>query len=267
MKVEKDWKGKSGIYKISLGLRCYVGSSKELYDRLSVHISQLRGNYHHSRYMQRVFNKYGENQFNIEILEYLEYDEQILREKELYYINLLNPVFNSTTPLEYHHSNDMKNRISTTLKYKYNNGEIIHHNLGKGKKVNIYNKMGDILYNNKTIQEAVTILNISNKSVLNNQLRNNNGIYISKNGEYFILNVDKDINNLFSFIKNNIDLRNIPLFKINNDNTIHKCSISSRFRVLEKVLNSNNLVYYSKKSNSYYTFIGLIKNAVLNRNI
>lgn len=39
MKVEKNWKRKSGIYKISLGLRCYIGSSKELYDRLSVHIS------------------------------------------------------------------------------------------------------------------------------------------------------------------------------------------------------------------------------------
>lgn len=118
--------------------------------------------------MQRVFNKYGENQFNIEILEYLEYNEQILRERELYYINLFNPVFNSTTPIEYHHSDDMKTRISNTLKSKYDNGTIIHWHTGIGKKINIYNFYGDLIYSNKTIEEAILLIGLSNRSVLNN---------------------------------------------------------------------------------------------------
>lgn len=72
------------------------------------------------------------------------------------------------------------------------------------------------------------------------------------------MSLDKTFNDLILFITSSVHSRNIPLFKIGNDNTVVKCSTSSRFRVLDKVLNVPNLIYYSKKSKSYYTFIGLI---------
>ena len=55
MKVDKIWKNIAGVYKITFKDKCYIGSSKNLYNRLTQHISHLRNNKHHSKYMQRCF--------------------------------------------------------------------------------------------------------------------------------------------------------------------------------------------------------------------
>jgi group I intron endonuclease len=119
MKLKTEWKNKSGIYKINIGNKCYIGSSVNLYERLQQHRSHLRSKKHHSVFMQRCYNKYKEESFSIEILEYCENNISILREKELCYINLYTSDFNSTTPIEYTHSKEMKEKISSTLKQKY----------------------------------------------------------------------------------------------------------------------------------------------------
>ena len=49
------------IYKI-LALnskKLYIGSAKNIKDRIRCHLKDLRDNKHHSVYLQRVFNKYG----------------------------------------------------------------------------------------------------------------------------------------------------------------------------------------------------------------
>lgn len=254
MKVHRDWINKAGVYKINFKTECYIGSSKNLYNRLTQHMSHLRNNKHHSKYMQRCFNKYGENMFNIEILEIIDYDEKILREKELYYIKFYKSKFNSTTPIEYHHSIEMKNKISKTLKRKYKNKEIIPVYPNLGQKISVFNFKGEIIYKNIFIKEAIKYLKLSNRSVLNNHIRK--GRAISK--KQFIIIPE---NNDFQFLYNWIELqkgKNIPLYQIFETGEIKKCSSSSVKRVLNKVLNSTNYLYYSINKKSYYTFIGNI---------
>jgi group I intron endonuclease len=43
--------------------RAYVGSSMDINKRFSTHRSMLKNNYHHSKYLQNAWNKYGEKQF------------------------------------------------------------------------------------------------------------------------------------------------------------------------------------------------------------
>src|SRR5574339_437329 len=86
---------KSGVYAI---IRkdtndMYIGSSKDIVRRLDVHFSQLRLNKHHSKYLQRVYNKYGEHVLETRVLEYCGIDTIIDREQ--YYIDTFQPVFNT----------------------------------------------------------------------------------------------------------------------------------------------------------------------------
>lgn len=77
----------SGIYKFtnSVNGKVYVGSSVNLKQRLAVHKSTLRSNTHDSSYLQRAYNKYGENNFTFEIIEYC--NESIIVEREQHWID------------------------------------------------------------------------------------------------------------------------------------------------------------------------------------
>ena len=87
----------SGIYSIGrIGTDdLYIGSSNDIPKRLKRHFSQLRNNKHHSKYLQRVYNKYGEESLEIKIIEYCNVD--ILIEREQYYLDTLQPIFNTNT--------------------------------------------------------------------------------------------------------------------------------------------------------------------------
>lgn len=79
---------KSGIYQI-LNLvngKMYIGSSNNIERRIYDHGALLLNNRHHSIHLQRAFDKYGNENFDVNILEYCE--ENILLEKEQYYLNL-----------------------------------------------------------------------------------------------------------------------------------------------------------------------------------
>lgn len=79
----------SGVYEI-LNLKNnkrYIGSSCNIYSRLYYHFKYLKNNSHTNKYLQRSWNKYGEVNFKVNILEYVE-DEILLRETEQKYINL-----------------------------------------------------------------------------------------------------------------------------------------------------------------------------------
>jgi len=61
----------SGIYKIvclSTG-KIYIGSSVNIHDRWSVHKHNLRKNKHVNKHLQQAWIKYGENNFQFEIIE------------------------------------------------------------------------------------------------------------------------------------------------------------------------------------------------------
>lgn len=84
----------SGIYKIVnvINNKFYIGSSKNLNKRFKIHLSELKNNRHNNFYLQKSFNKYGENNFKFEIIENC--SKEILLKREQYYIDTLKPEYN-----------------------------------------------------------------------------------------------------------------------------------------------------------------------------
>lgn len=81
------------IYKISIkgSDKIYIGETVNLSQRLQKHFSKLRNNSHSNPILQNLFNKYGEENFQIDVIEYLDTKDKLtLRTKEMYY-QLLEP--------------------------------------------------------------------------------------------------------------------------------------------------------------------------------
>jgi len=94
MKVCKKDKNKSGIYCIIniINGKMYVGKSINIYRRICSHISDLNKNNekYENNYIRHSWKKYGKNSFKYFILEYLHPTEHILKDRELFWIELLN---------------------------------------------------------------------------------------------------------------------------------------------------------------------------------
>lgn len=78
----------AGIYKITniVNNKIYIGSSNKINIRWNNHKSALRSNRHHNEHLQRSWNKYGEENFTFEILEYIKDESQLIK-REQYYID------------------------------------------------------------------------------------------------------------------------------------------------------------------------------------
>lgn len=63
-----------GIYKLECTAngKVYIGKSKNVKRRIQEHLSKLRKNKHHNRHLQYTYNKYGEDYFTVDILEYID---------------------------------------------------------------------------------------------------------------------------------------------------------------------------------------------------
>lgn len=85
--INKKYDGKY-IYKITniINNKCYIGQTRDYKARFQGHKLQLRKNIHDNPYLQYAWNKYGENAFTFEVLEYAE----DYNERERYYIKLYN---------------------------------------------------------------------------------------------------------------------------------------------------------------------------------
>ena len=72
---------KKGIYKIynTKSKKSYIGSTEVSFrKRAKEHRWALRGNYHKNNHLQNSYNKYGEEVFDFEVIEYLSKKEDIL---------------------------------------------------------------------------------------------------------------------------------------------------------------------------------------------
>lgn len=80
----------SGIYKCTCSEngKVYIGQSKDVLLRRCSHISDLRANTHHNSYLQSAYNKYGEESFEWEAVEYC--DPEALDDREKYWISYYN---------------------------------------------------------------------------------------------------------------------------------------------------------------------------------
>ncbi len=85
---------KSGIYIIlnKINQKCYIGSASKLKNRISDHFSMLKTNTHHSKHLQRSYNKYGKDNFIHFVLERVEPKDLISREQ--YWMDILKPEYN-----------------------------------------------------------------------------------------------------------------------------------------------------------------------------
>ena len=122
---------KSGIYCIEniTTNKKYIGQSIDINDRWRKHISELNHNSHHNDYLQKAWNKYGEDDFTFYILEYCE--EKYLDDKEIYYINLYNTTdrkhgynLKSGGQFNCHLTEEIKSKISESNKKAYQNQEL-----------------------------------------------------------------------------------------------------------------------------------------------
>ena len=84
-----------GIYVIlnKANGKVYVGQSINLFDRLRVHKSSLRGNYHKNSHLQSSWNMYGEDSFEFLPLEFC--DRDCLDYLEEWWIDYFNSMDNS----------------------------------------------------------------------------------------------------------------------------------------------------------------------------
>ena len=79
-----------GIYyfKNLVNNKVYVGKSVNINERKWYHMYDLRHNKHDNNHFQNAFNKYGEENFKHEIIEFCE--EDVLNEREVFWINHFN---------------------------------------------------------------------------------------------------------------------------------------------------------------------------------
>lgn len=85
----------SGIYKIQSVVnpdRIYIGSASNILTRKNTHYFLMRNNRHHSKKLQRHFNKYGESDLVFSLITECDIDRLII--KEQCYINVFQPYFN-----------------------------------------------------------------------------------------------------------------------------------------------------------------------------
>lgn len=126
MKILREWKGKSGVYKITniINNKIYIGSSNELYNRLSTYKCLFKKGKVHNKHLQSSFNKYGFDNFKLDILEFCDLD---LKVREQSWIDNLQPEYNKRTNVDFNyqvsHTQETRNKISTSLKKAFINGE------------------------------------------------------------------------------------------------------------------------------------------------
>jgi group I intron endonuclease len=128
-KIEDTLRFKCGIYEffnLSNGKR-YVGSSKDIYNRLHEHYHNLKYNKSHNKHFQSAWNKYGEDSFIYNVLEYCSQEKQF--EREQFYLDFIQPEYNFSSSVIANEgrklTNEIKEKISNTLKDKYKSGELV----------------------------------------------------------------------------------------------------------------------------------------------
>lgn len=84
-----------GIYKIVCNVtnKFYIGSSVNLKRRKYWHFYELNRNIHKNKHLQSAYNKYGNDKFSFEVIEYLPetYAQEDVLSREQYFIDLLHP--------------------------------------------------------------------------------------------------------------------------------------------------------------------------------
>ena len=111
-----------GVYQIELNGKLYIGSTSQSFEkRWGKHLYDLRKGAHHSRYLQRSFNKYGEDELKFSVLEITE-DQNECIPLEQKYLDEISPQYNhcktAGSTLGVRLSDEHKEKLSKALKGK-----------------------------------------------------------------------------------------------------------------------------------------------------
>lgn len=121
----------SGVYCIEnkTNDRQYIGSTiNPIFHRIQQHICYLKKGIHHSKILQRSFDKYGIDVFSLKVLEVvLTEDISTIRDREQYWIDTLKPYYNilidAKSPLGYIHSEEVKEKQSQDTRDRFRDKE------------------------------------------------------------------------------------------------------------------------------------------------
>lgn len=138
---------KSGIYIIRClkSIKVYVGSAINLEKRKFIHFNSLKKNYHCNRKLQRSFNKYSEENFKFEVLEYvsrfeneskLDFKLRLVNDREQYYLDTI-LFFNSRNIKYCSNICRYKNAPRLTCEYCHRTFDIGNYSLHHGNLCNL----------------------------------------------------------------------------------------------------------------------------------
>lgn len=151
---------KSGIYCIENinTNKKYIGQSVDIIDRWRKHRYELNKNHHDNDYLQKAWNKYGEENFKFYVLEYCVIDD--LNEKERYYIDLY-----KTLNRNYGYNLKSGGQDSNTLSQEIRN------------KISDSNKKAYLNSNLKEIRSNDALKQWANPKIKEKIMGENNGMY------------------------------------------------------------------------------------------
>ena len=231
MEINHKFKNLVGIYSIFnvANGKKYIGSSKDIYNRWHEHLHLLRHNRSHNNHLQAAFNKYGEDNFVFNILEFCKEDERFDREQ--YYIDFMMPEYNFSlnvlANIDREISEKQRKQISETLKKKYASGKLTTY-IRKDISVNnfVYNietwKLAGYF---ETLRDTARALNIDKTTVSKSKIIGR--IYLNK---YIIVT---------SSFKTVTELKNFFY-----ENYMKAKTTIDRINYIISIKNDGNLIYY-----------------------
>lgn len=149
----KPFKNKSGIYKITMNDHIYIGSSKNLANRLRYHYHSLRKGIHFNFKLQAIYNKHKEI-CEFEIAEYCEVE--VLLKKETYYIQYFNADVNIIKdPSNVIWTTESSQKLTSSLKKYYTTHKPVNE-----KIVYMYSLDGKFITKYRSASEAGRIHNV-----------------------------------------------------------------------------------------------------------
>lgn len=155
----------SGIYCIEnkVNHKVYIGSSKNIYQRLLKHFALLRHNKHENAHLQNAWNKYGEKSFEWTVIEKCE--NSILTEREQYCIDLFGAEYNITKKVERNIlSKESRLKQGETRKRLHREGKLDWN--FKPVPIYIYDLDGNLLFvNTAGLKDTASKLGVSPSSI------------------------------------------------------------------------------------------------------
>ena len=209
-KITKELKV-SGIYCIEnvVNHKIYIGSSKNIYQRLLKHFALLRHNKHENAHLQNAWNKYGESSFEWFVIE--KCDITILTRREQYCIDLFEAEYNITKKVE-------RNILSKESRIKQGETRRRLHEEGKLEwnfnpiPIYVYNLDGNFLFINPNgVKDTATKLNIAASSIC----RVLNGTYQQCKGYRFSYKFEKLTPLVIKSIQQNTKYENYRHCRVN----------------------------------------------------